>query len=398
MNGRGSNSLPESGQMQTQVAPIHAAFVMEQTLGHVTHFRNLQRGVAEQTRITPTWLPIAFDDLRGPLRFLPGVGSNWSVRASLRARRALDRELAAARVDAIVFHTQVTALFSQAVMRRVPSVISLDATPINYDSVGLYYGHRPSGAGLLERQKYRLNRQAFHAAASLVCWSDWARRSLINDYGVSSHNIHVIAPGADRAYFELGEHRVFESDAGESHRPVRLLFVGGDFERKGGRHLLQAFSGSLAERCTLDVVTASDVAAHPNVRVHRGLGPNSAELQRLYAAADVFVLPTLADCLAVVLMEATAAGLPVVTTTVGALAEAVEPHQSGLLIEPGDSAALRQALVRLVDDADLRRAMGRMGHRLALTRFDARRNNHRLLELLCDVAAVQPAPEGVKAA
>jgi glycosyltransferase involved in cell wall biosynthesis len=378
--------------MVSQVQPIRTAFVMEQTLGHVTHFRNLQRSVAEQQRIAATWLPIAFDELRGPPRLLPGVARTWSVRASWRARRALDRELSGHQLDAVVFHTQVTSLFSRAIMRRIPSIISLDATPINYDSVGEKYGHRPAGAGPLDRQKYRLNRYAFHAAARLVCWSDWARASLVHDYGVAPDKIHVIAPGADRAYFEIGHRRALGSSTGVSSAPVKLLFVGGDFQRKGGRHLLEAFSGTLAERCELDLVTGSDVPSGPNVRVHRHISPNSPELQRLYAAADVFVLPTMAECLAVVLMEATAAGLPVVTTSVGALREAVLPDRSGLLIEPSNPAALHRALVRLVESAELRRSMGRAGHQLAGQKFDARRNNHRLLKLVEEQAVAQRAP------
>src|SRR5207302_10160589 len=124
-----------------------------------------------------------------------------------RARRALDRVLAQGRTDALLFHTQVTALFSVQHMRRLPAIVSLDATPINYDSVGAAYGHRPAGDGWLDQQKYRMNRAVLHTAAGLVTWSDWARRSVLEDYGVEAERVRVIAPGAAGAYFELGEHR-----------------------------------------------------------------------------------------------------------------------------------------------------------------------------------------------
>src|SRR5206468_3682262 len=96
-------------------------------------------------------------------------------------------------------------------------------------------------------------------------------------------------------------------------RPARVLFVGGDFKRKGGPALLEVMRGPLAGWCELHVVTQAEVAPQPGVVVHRGLQANSPELLRLFATADIFVLPTMADCLAVVLMEATAAGLPVIT-------------------------------------------------------------------------------------
>ena len=81
-----------------------------------------------------------------------------------RARRALGQALRERHHDALVFHTQVTGLLSIEAMRRLPTVISLDATPMNYDTVGSSYGHVAAGNGPIDRQKYRMNRRAFHAA------------------------------------------------------------------------------------------------------------------------------------------------------------------------------------------------------------------------------------------
>jgi glycosyltransferase involved in cell wall biosynthesis len=125
--------------------------------------------------------------------------------------------------------------------------------------------------------------------------------------------------------------------------------------------------------------------------VHHGLGPNSAGLLHLFEAADVFALPTLGECLAVVLMEATAAGLPVVTTDVGALGEALRPGESGLLVPPGDGRALGLALAELVADAGRRRRMGRAGLALAEQKFGAVHNNRLLLDLLGEVAGAGTA-------
>jgi glycosyltransferase involved in cell wall biosynthesis len=360
--------------------PTRAAFVMEQSLGHVTHYRNLHAVAAAQSVVTPTWLPIPFE-VAGPTRLMPLLGSNWSVRASWRARRALGRALAQQPHDALFFHTQVTALFSVGLLRRYPSLISLDATPINYDTVGASYGHRPAGDSLLDQRKFELNRRAFRAAAKLVTWSSWARASLIADYNVDPARIEVLAPGAAAAYFAIGDRRTAKVVPSR----VRLLFVGGDFRRKGGEQLLEAFAGSLAERAELHVVTKQRVAPRPHVHVYPNLGPNSPELLRLFAEADVFVLPSRGECLAVALMEATAAGLPVVTTTVGALGEAVRPEISGLVVQPGDTAALRAAVDRLVADAGLRTRMGRAGLDLAHQVFDANRNNTVLLHMLADL-------------
>jgi glycosyltransferase involved in cell wall biosynthesis len=369
---------------------VRTAFVMEQALGHVTHARNLQSLVAERPDVASTWLPIPFD-VRGAAKLVPLLRSNWSVRASWRARRALGAALARESHDALVFHTQVTALFSVSLMRRLPSIVSLDATPINYDQVGQFYGHRAAGNGLLDRRKFQMNQAAFNAAAALVTWSNWARASLIHDYAADPSRIHVLAPGAAPAYFSIGERRVGEhrDAATRTTDRVKVLFVGGDFQRKGGPLLLDSMRNDdlLSQRCELHLVTGASIDPQPNVYVHRDLTANSPELLDMFSQADVFVLPSYAECLAVVLMEATAAGLPIITTEVGALGEAVEPGQSGLTIRPGDGAGLRQALETLVVDPARRRQMGRAGHTLAHRKFNAHRNNHALLDLVVEHAS-----------
>jgi glycosyltransferase involved in cell wall biosynthesis len=221
----------------------------------------------------------------------------------------------------------------------------------------------------------------------LVSYSDWARDSLINDYGVRPEKIRVLASGAASEYFDIGEQR--KDQLGDR---VRFLFVGNGFARKGGPQLVEALQPLLATgTCELHIATNDDVQSEPNknIHVHRGLSSNSLRLRELYERADVFVLPTLGDCLPVVVMEATAAGLPVVTTDVGALREAVLDGESGMLLEPGDVSALRLAMQTLVAQPELRWRMGRAGHALARIKFDARQNNERLFGLLHEIGSGQ---------
>jgi glycosyltransferase involved in cell wall biosynthesis len=83
------------------------------------------------------------------------------------------------------------------------------------------------------------------------------------------------------------------------------------------------------------------------------------EIRRLYAEADIFVLPTYREGFPNVVLEAMAAALPVVATTVGAIPDAVRDGEEGILVPPRDPAALQAALRRLVEDPQLRHAMGR---------------------------------------
>lgn len=366
------------------------AFVMEQTLGHVTHARNLRAALDATPSLDVRWLPIRFD-VSGAARLIPLYGSNWSVRASWRARQALKGALARGPLDALFFHTQVTSLFSVDLMRQIPTVISLDATPLNFDAVGASYGHRAANDGFLDRQKFQLNCRALQAAQTLVAWSAWAKRSLVDEYGVEAARVRVLAPGASSAFFEVGRRRL-ASPAPVPTAPARLLFVGGDWERKGGPVLLEALAGLPAGSWQLDVVTRSNVPASAGVTVHHNVGPNSPELLRLFSEADIFVLPSLGECLAVVLMEATAAALPVVTTDVGALGEAVRPGLTGAVVPPRDALALRNALATLLENPAARRIMGEAAHTFARERFDANHNNRVLLDLLAEHARLGARP------
>jgi glycosyltransferase involved in cell wall biosynthesis len=351
-------------------------FVLEQTLGHVTHGQNLRRIIGGETGVTPSWYDVPFKPA-GALYKVPPLSANWSLRGSVYARRALQsngwRDL-----DALFVHTLTIALFATPFYEQVPTVLSLDATPINFDSVGRLYGHEPH-PGAVERIKRHIVRRAVSRADAFVSWSAWAKASLVDDYGADPERVLVAAPGAD---LDLFPKRIDRSN----HGPVRILFVGGDFPRKGGDVLLQAFRERLRGRAELHFVTAYQMADEEGVFIHNGVKPNSPELLELFAGADIFALPTRGDCLAVVLGEAMAASLPIITTAVGAHAEAVEHGESGLLVPPDDASALGDALERLVDDAALRRRMGARGRAIAEERFDAKRNTLAVLDLMRDVA------------
>ena len=125
----------------------------------------------------------------------------------------------------------------------------------------------------------------------------------------------------------------------------------------------------------------------------------ATELLRLYQEADVFVLPTGADCFSIASIEAMATGLPVVTTRVGGIEDIVENERTGYLVPAGDGAALGAALDRLVDDPARRVEMGRRSRARAVAGFDARRSAERLIELAQTVLGARPlwAPRPVAA-
>ncbi len=361
---------------------LNFGFAIEHRLGHITHYQNLARWVTEDPDIRPTWMPIetSKNDI---WELVPVIRNNWSLQASLRTRDALKAALSVQPLDAIFLHTQTLALFAIPFMRKIPTIVSTDATPLNYDIVGAGYNHKVSGNHLLERRKFLWNRSTYHAAAALVTWCQWAKNSLVADYGVPAEKVTVIPPGVDMEQWHFGRNKA----ARLTTEKVRLLFVAGDFARKGGYTLIEAFRNGLARDCTLDIVTKDtniqrELAGMEGVLVHCGLAANSSPLKELYAKADIFVFPTQGDCLPLAVMEAMAAGLPVIATDVGALREEVEDGVNGLIVPPSDAGAVVTAVRSLCADETKRSAMAAATRRIAEERFDARRNYGAILSLL----------------
>jgi sugar transferase (PEP-CTERM/EpsH1 system associated) len=132
------------------------------------------------------------------------------------------------------------------------------------------------------------------------------------------------------------------------HRPdARLLLAGEGPEREGIEKLIREH----------------DLGRHVLLLGQR------TDVPRLLAAADLFLLTSISEGIPLTVIEAMAAGLPVVATGVGGLAEVVEEGKTGLLAPAGDHAALARDLLRLAEDPGLRAEMGRRGRERAFARF-----------------------------
>ena len=179
-----------------------------------------------------------------------------------------------------------------------------------------------------------------------------------------------------------------------SGKPVNVLFVGWMIEAKGVRELLAAAAHLPDARFTLvgppeprftETVEAELHALRDHLRV-LPVQPRD-EIYRLYREADIFVLPTWREGFPIVVIEAMAAGLPVVSTPVGAIPEAVEDGRSGILVPVRDAASLESALRRLIGDAPLRLAMGRAGRARVESTFSFDAVAARLAALYRDLEA-----------
>jgi glycosyltransferase involved in cell wall biosynthesis len=349
--------------MSMQTSPIRATFVLEQVLGHVTQSQNFKRFAASTDHLDPHFIEVTFFKRGGLVERLPLPPA---VRASLRARFEIGA-IRGPRPDVYFFNTQKPALFCPDYIGRTPLVIGLDVTPLQYDRMGRHYAHGVSN-GPAARLKHAWNRRLFRSAARLIPLSDWCARSLIEDYGVRPERITVVPPGVDTAQWSPAS----RADGGG---PLRLLFVGGDFDRKGGPLVLDWFMRDPAARdCELHLVTRDAIVAGERVIVHRDLANNSDRLRDVVRSCDIFVLPTHADCHSLASIEAMASGLPVVATNVGGIPEIIIDGVCGYIIEPGDATALGDRLRTLIVDHDARRRMSHAARERAQRYFDARTN------------------------
>lgn len=169
--------------------------------------------------------------------------------------------------------------------------------------------------------------------------------------------------------------RTGSTAAAEGSGPTRMrvLFVGAVIEAKGVRELLAA-AGDLPE-LALELVGPPDPAFVEAVGPElRALGARvrlrgavaHEDMAAVYAGADVFALPSHREGFPLSLVEALAAGLPVVASAVGAIPEIVRDGEEGLLVPARDAAALAAALRKLAHDPALRRALAERGRARAL--------------------------------
>jgi glycosyltransferase involved in cell wall biosynthesis len=220
-----------------------------------------------------------------------------------------------------------------------------------------------------------LARRACHRGDAFVVHSDEMRARALG-FGAPANRLLSIPHGVDLDEFTPPADR-----AG----PPLIVGVGRLSEEKGFDLLLAALAKlptGLDWRCELVgegpqraalAELAQRLSLTGRVRFVGPLPPSEVRLR--LAAAHLLAAPSRREGFSVVALEAMAAGLPILATTVGALPQLVAADESGVLVKAGDAAELAAALARLLADAELRRRLGAAGRRraeaYALTRVNA---------------------------
>ncbi len=275
-----------------------------------------------------------------------------------RARRSMDRALAALPDGARV-------VIDGLAMGGLPEVVAPHADRLAI--IALVHHPLADETGLDEasrRQLFDSESRALALARRIIVTSPWTARGL-DRFGVAASRLTVVEPGVAPAPLAASALDL------ESPGPRRLLCVATLIPRKGHDVLLAALSGLKARDWTLEVVGSHardpDHAARLFAAArHHGLEErilwagerDAAGLAAAYHRAELFVLPSRYEGYGMVVTEALARGLPVITTTGGALVDTLPPT-AGLAVPPDDATALGEALAGWLDDAELRRRLRR---------------------------------------
>ncbi len=203
--------------------------------------------------------------------------------------------------------------------------------------------------------------QVCRRAQMVFTFSEFARGSVIADYGCPTERVHAVGAGANQLAATID---------GRDHGPPRALFVGNEFERKGGEVLLSAWRRVRERLPDAELIVAgtrhNSRSALPAAVSWLGR-LSRAELEAQYRSATVFVMPSLFEAWGHVFVEAMGYGIACIGSDCCAMPEIIDDGVTGVLVPPGEPELLACALADLLGDPLKADAMGRAGHAKVLS-------------------------------
>ena len=195
---------------------------------------------------------------------------------------------------------------------------------------------------------HAFQQQVYDQSNAVFAMGKYVRDSLVHDYRVAPHCAVAIGAGPN---INLGAPSTVAASQ-------KVLFVGTNWQRKGGPTLLAAFRRLRQKypQAELEIVGCTPEIDEPGVRVV-GRVPRE-DLHRYFTQARLFALPTLLEAFGIVFVEALHFGLPIIGTNIGAVPEMVADGVNGFTVPPNDASALGDALERLFADDALAARMG----------------------------------------
>ncbi|MBM4072421.1 MAG: glycosyltransferase family 4 protein [Planctomycetes bacterium] len=252
-------------------------------------------------------------------------------------------------------------------------------------------------AARLEQSMYAQQEPRPH----FVAISERVRDDMRRDYHVPDERLHVVYHGVDTEQFSPAKKAVQRDEMrrawGLEPDTVCFLLVAHNFRLKGARELIEAAAQIRRQRRDFAVLIIGKGRQAPFQRLARRLGCGDVvrfpgalrEVERAYAAADVYVQPAWYEPFGLVVLEALACGLPVIATRITGAAELMTEGREGYIVEsPADTTALASRMLALFD-ANLRVRMGQSSRALA-ERHTQQQHFHAMMKVF-ELAAQESA-------
>ena len=256
---------------------------------------------------------------------------NHSFLLAKKYAKVAEKRLAGKSFDVIV--TVAGAAEIAFLKTDIPIVLIEDAT------FALLHNYYPQYTNLLDisiRETDATEAMAIRKASLAIYSSVWAARSAIEVYGADKRKVFVVPYGAN---FETPYPRELVLQKKKTDK-CRLFFIGVNWQRKGGEIAFETLVelekiGIEAELIVCGCAPPSNFS-HPRMKVIPFLDKNDKaqreELNTLFMQADFLLLPTRGDCTPIVLCEANAFGLPIVTTNTGGVPEVIKDGENGVML------------------------------------------------------------------
>ena len=306
-------------------------------------------------------------ELLDPINFIEWLGVSTMgfpepMTFGMRAYRLLRR--IGARYD-IVHDNQSLSYGVRAIARHLPTVATIHH-PITVDRK---LAVRAEKTLLKKAKQWRwysfigMQKRVASRLARIITVSQATRKDIGREFGIAEHKFSVVPNGIDT--------NNFHPLPAMERRPGRVMVTtSADTPLKGLKYLLHALAALAPARPDLHLVVIGQPKENsPVLKLIGDLGigdrvrftgyVNQDDYVRQYARASMAVVPSLYEGFGLPAGEAMACGVPVISTTGGALAEVV--GDAGLLVPPGNSEALQQAMASLLDHPDLARRLGAIG-------------------------------------
>ena len=408
------------------VDAARSLFFIEYGMGHKTHHRFLEEHLDRDPRFDPTLIRLYWmDELAewlGRLHLLPFMDGGfdfwtwWVFQFKRQQVRYLLRRYDPDELDLVYIHTQTAATSILDLPKHVPAVVSIDLT------WKLAFQESRYHQSPLLRATLDLERRIFERSDLVISFSDWAAASVIDDYRIPASKVKVVRNGVTlpppvtgirnghspnghgksnghvarngnghHANGHGGANGHVHGNGNGKHEPgqdlLKLGFIGNGFVRKGGDLLLKVHQERFADLAHLTLVTGDPpkgLSGLRNVEIRTEV-PWFELMTSVLPGFDLFVFPTRFDYSPYAVIEAMRAGVPVISTRVGAIPEMIEDGVGGFLIEANREAPLVERMHWALENRAQLPVMGERGRERADAHYAAETNYPLLLDTLAEV-------------